>query len=170
MLLLITVSSCTVKKKILEQSKIETVRIDTVFHTITVTETEYRDKIIKIIEPMQSSFTIKNPCDSTGHLNEVNYRTKIGNLEIIISSLEGELSIQIDKDSLVSSIEKEYIFKQKNDSINVAKIYTEKVEHLREETKYRLSRLGWFSIGLNIILILVLSLLLLKKIRNPFNW
>ena len=69
--------------------------------------------------PSKSNLNIGNPCDSLGNLKDVNFNTKIGNLEATIKNVNGELSISFSEiDSLRSVIELKERELKKYDSIN----------------------------------------------------
>ena len=127
----------------------------------TVIEKEYinkTDTIIKlkdrfIIKPVNDTILIEKPCDSLGNLKPFKTVLKTSQGNVSIENKEGNIQAEINLDSIISTIEKEY----------QSKVRLKEVVNIEKVVKYRVNK--------TVILILIISLLInfiLLKSKLPF--
>jgi len=123
-LLIIILSGCRTKYKTIETTKTDTLRVE---------------KIVKINVPQIQTVTIESPCDSLGNLKPINYTNTSGKVKTTLKSIKNNLVMEVNIDSIVDSLEKEY--KSKTKTV----IQKEKV------IKYKNRSWAWYSLIFNLL-------------------
>lgn len=133
-IILISIASCTSKKKIVEYR--DRVQKDTI--------TLFKDRVIS--KPVKEIVTIEEPCDSTGILKDFSRTIKTEKARVVVSNNAGKLEVKVDIDSIVDSKVSEFKSSYKQD-IQIKE---------KEVVKFRIPFWVWtiitLSIGLNIFL------------------
>ena len=116
-------------------------------------DTIYKNKIVKITPPSVNEIKIENICDSLGNLKEVRYVTIQGKVKTIVKTLENTLYLQVNTDSIKDVAVSEYksTLKDKQETI----------------IKFRTPKWAWYSILINIILLVWIFRKPLFKIIKP---
>jgi len=135
---LLLLTSCG-SKKVINQTK-EVIKNDTIVVT--------KDRIIT--KAIRDSIIIESPCDSLGILKPFKQRLRTAQGNITVESKNNEIRAEINLDSIVNSIQKEYKSKTTNTNQN------EKIEIVRYKTPF------WLITTLAISILLNLALLKIK--------
>ena len=97
LLILITVTSCATKKVSTTKTVLE-----------QTTDTILIEKIREVIKPVKETIYIENPCDSLGNLKDFERVVQSQHGKITIKNDGGKIKADINLDSIVAGIEKEY--------------------------------------------------------------
>ena len=97
-LAIILLSGCRTKYKTVETTKTDTLTVE---------------KIVKINVPQIQTVTIESPCDSVGNLKSINYTNTSGKVKTSLKSIKNDLVLEVNIDSIIDSLEKEYKSKTK---------------------------------------------------------
>lgn len=108
---LIMFSSCAVKKVSTTKTVLE-----------QTSDTVIIEKIREVIKPVKETIYIDNPCDSVGNLRDFERVVQSQQGKITIKSESGKIKAEVNLDSIVASIEKEYKSKIQSNSEIVEKI------------------------------------------------
>ena len=139
--ILISISSCSSKKSVIEKEYIN--KTDTII--------KLKDRFI--IKPVNDTILIEKPCDSLGNLKPFKTVLKTSQGNVSIENKEGNIQAEINLDSIISTIEKEY----------QSKVRLKEVVNIEKVVKYRANK--------TVVLILIISLLInfiLLKSKLPF--
>lgn len=115
----------------------------------TVTKTEYVhdsiyvDRVEKIFVPQTQVVTIEKPCDSLGNLKDFKTVIKNDKANVTVEGKNGVLTAEINLDSIKEVYQKEFQSNQ-----------VEKVEIRYVNVKTPISKFWWYSLILNIILLI----------------
>ena len=109
--------------------------------TVTKTDTIYKEKIVKITEPIINEVIIEQPCDSLGNLKPINYTTNAGKVKVVLKSIRDTLYLTTNVDSIVDSRIKDYKSSYKAEKIEIVKV------------KYKNKKIMWYSLLLNLLLL-----------------
>ena len=135
LLITVSISSCTSKKKIVEYR--DRIQKDTI--------TLFKDRVIS--KPVKEIVTIEEPCDSTGILKDFSRTIKTEKAKVVVSNNAGKLEVKVDIDSIVDTRVSEFKKSYKKD-IQIKE---------KEVIKFRIPFWVWIiislSIGLNVFLI-----------------
>ena len=109
--ILIFFSSCAVKKVSTTKTVLE-----------QTTDTVMIEKIREVIKPVKETIYIENPCDSLGNLKDFERVVQSQHGKITIKNEGGKIKADINLDSIVAGIEKEYKSKMQSKSEVTEKI------------------------------------------------
>lgn len=131
----ILLNGCVAKKVVTEYK--ETVKLDSIYIV--------KDRFIT--ERVLDTLTIKEPCDSiTGKLRDFEKEINVTNAKVVLKSVQGEIKVEVDIDSIVNSRITE--FKQ---------TFKNKIEYKKTETeKYRIPFWVWITILVEGLIIFLL--------------
>ena len=116
---------------------------------ITVTKTEYVhdtisvEKIVKINVPVKQVVEIESPCDSLGNLKPFKTVLKSEKGNVTVVGKDNSISVEFNLDSI-----KEVHLKEFQSHVS------DKVEIREVEVKQPLPKWIWYSLGLNLILLI----------------
>ena len=114
LLLLITSSflfSCATKKVTTNKTIVE-----------QTTDTVMIEKIREVIKPVKETIYIENPCDSLGNLKDFERVVQSQHGKITIKNEGGKIKADINLDSIVAGIEREYKSKMSSKSETTEKV------------------------------------------------
>ena len=114
LVLLITSSllfSCATKKVTTNKTIVE-----------QTTDTVMIEKIREVIKPVKETIYIENPCDSLGNLKDFERVVQSQHGKITIKNEGGKIKADINLDSIVAGIEREYKSKMKSKSETTEKV------------------------------------------------
>ena len=114
LLLLITSSllfSCATKKVTTNKTIVE-----------QTTDTVMIEKIREVIKPVKETIYIENPCDSLGNLKDFERVVQSQHGKITIKNEGGKIKADINLDSIVAGIEREYKSKMQSKSETTEKV------------------------------------------------
>jgi len=117
-----------------------------IVRTVTNTDTVFLERIETIRVPVESKVIIKDPCDSLGVLIPFKQTLKVDDTDVVVQNTEGAIDIYIKLDSLKQVMEKE---RKKSQTETIIEIPVE------VPTPF-LPKIFWYSIGLNILLLIYL--------------
>ena len=103
--------SCAVKKVSTTKTVLE-----------QTTDTVMIEKIREVIKPVKETIYVENPCDSLGNLKDFERTITSQHGKIIIKNEGGKIKADINLDSIVAGIEKEYKSKMQSKSEVTEKI------------------------------------------------
>ena len=108
---LIFFSSCAIKKVSTTKTVLE-----------KTTDTVMIEKIREVIKPVKETIYIENPCDSVGNLKDFERVIQSQHGKVTIKSEDNKIKAEVNLDSIVASIEKEYKVKNQSKSEIAEKI------------------------------------------------
>ena len=114
LILLITSSllfSCATKKVTTNKTIVE-----------QTTDTVMIEKIREVIKPVKETIYIENPCDSLGNLKDFERVVQSQHGKITIKNEGGKIKADINLDSIVAGIEREYKSKMQSKSETTEKV------------------------------------------------
>ena len=117
--------------------------------TQTVTKTEYVhdtisvEKIVKINVPVKQIVEIEQPCDSLGNLKPFKTVLKSDKGNVTVIGKDNRISVKFNLDSIKEVYRKEF-----------QSHVSDKVEIKEVEVKQPLPKWIWYSLGLNVILLI----------------
>lgn len=76
--------------------------------TNTIHDTIHIEKVERIREPIKTTIVITDPCDSIGILKDFKRTLKTSTAEVIVSNEEGDISVEVNLDSIKQVWEKEF--------------------------------------------------------------
>lgn len=94
---LVLLSGCATKKVTTNKTIVE-----------QSTDTVMIEKIIEVIKPVKETIYIENPCDSLGNLKDFEHVVQSQHGKITIKNEGGKIKADINLDSIVAGIEREY--------------------------------------------------------------
>lgn len=102
---LVLLSSCATKKVTTNKTIVE-----------QSTDTVMIEKIREVIKPVKETIYIENPCDSLGNLKDFERVVQSQHGKITIKNEGGKIKADINLDSIVAGIEREYKSKMQSKS------------------------------------------------------
>lgn len=102
---LVLLSSCATKKVTTNKTIVE-----------QITDTVMIEKIREVIKPVKETIYIENPCDSLGNLKDFERVVQSQHGKITIKNEGGKIKADINLDSIVAGIEREYKSKMQSKS------------------------------------------------------
>ena len=111
MFTLLLLSSCATKKVTTNKTIVE-----------QTTDTVMIEKIREVIKPVKETIYIENPCDSLGNLKDFERVVQSQHGKITIKNEGGKIKADINLDSIVAGIEREYKSKMQSKSETTEKV------------------------------------------------
>ena len=108
---LLILSSCATKKVTTNKTIVE-----------QTTDTIMIEKIREVIKPVKETIYIENPCDSLGNLKDFERVVQSQHGKITIKNEGGKIKADINLDSIVAGIEREYKSKMQSKSETTEKV------------------------------------------------
>ena len=108
---LLILSSCATKKVTTNKTIVE-----------QTTDTVMIEKIREVIKPVKETIYIENPCDSLGNLKDFERVVQSQHGKITIKNEGGKIKADINLDSIVAGIEREYKSKMQSKSETTEKV------------------------------------------------
>jgi hypothetical protein len=108
---LLLLSSCATKKVTTNKTIVE-----------QTTDTVMIEKIREVIKPVKETIYIENPCDSLGNLKDFERVVQSQHGKITIKNEGGKIKADINLDSIVAGIEREYKSKMQSKSETTEKV------------------------------------------------
>ncbi len=140
-------ASCSTKKTTTSETVYTQQQVDEIRRNATkiIVDTVEVEKQVTIVDQVETFIEIPVECDSLGQVRPTSTNVSGSNFSASVAIAAGRLRLEAKTDSIVSVLEDRYRARYVQDSLELERIYQEKVQLLQSETSKTVkTRLPWW--------------------------